>query len=171
MHIIPGDPLARLSGDRPIALRRSSGCATATAWTGRCFGSRALSSGSPRGDLGTSIEYGRPVTRLISERLPATLLLGGTVLLLNFTVGLWLGVRQAVRKGKAEDRWLTTSRRWRGTPRLRSGSGLVLAWLVGVSGGCSPRPACATRCWRADAGERRRRRSGTSFSRRSRCRW
>ena len=39
-----------------------------------------------RGDLGVSIEHGRPVTALLAERLPATMLLGGSVLLLNFTV-------------------------------------------------------------------------------------
>ena len=48
--------------------------------------------------------------RCCAERLPATLLLGGSVLLLNFTLGLWLGVRQAVRRGSREDRWLTTVR-------------------------------------------------------------
>jgi peptide/nickel transport system permease protein len=83
------------------------------------------------GDLGTSIEYARPVTGLLIERLPATLLLGGTVLLLNFTVGLWLGVRQAVRKDSAEDRWLSTlSLAGYATPSFWLG--LVLAWLVGV---------------------------------------
>jgi peptide/nickel transport system permease protein len=87
--------------------------------------------GLVRGDLGTSIEYGRPVGALIVERLPATLLLGGTVLLLNFTLGLWLGVRQAVRKGSAEDRWLTTlSLAGYATPSFWLG--LVLAWLIGV---------------------------------------
>jgi peptide/nickel transport system permease protein len=71
------------------------------------------------------------VTGLVLERLPATLLLGGTVLLLNFTVGLWLGVRQAVRKDSAEDRWLTTvSLAGYATPSFWLG--LVLAWLVGV---------------------------------------
>jgi peptide/nickel transport system permease protein len=65
------------------------------------------------------------------ERLPATLLLGGTVLLLNFSVGLWLGVRQAVRKGSLEDRWLgTLSLAGYATPSFWLG--LVLAWLVGV---------------------------------------
>jgi peptide/nickel transport system permease protein len=78
-----------------------------------------------------SIEYARPVTGLVFERLPATLLLGGTVLLLNFTVGLWLGVRQAVRKDSAEDRWLTTvSLAGYATPSFWLG--LVLAWLLGV---------------------------------------
>jgi peptide/nickel transport system permease protein len=51
--------------------------------------------------------------------------------LLNFTVGLWLGVRQAVRRGRAEDRWLTAvSLVGYATPSFWLG--LVLAWLVGI---------------------------------------
>jgi peptide/nickel transport system permease protein len=53
------------------------------------------------------------------------------VLLLNFTVGIWLGVRQAVAHGAAADRWLTTlSLAGYATPSFWLG--LVLAWLVGV---------------------------------------
>jgi peptide/nickel transport system permease protein len=87
--------------------------------------------GLVRGDLGVSIEYGRPVTALLAERLPATLLLGGGVLILNFTVGLWLGVRQAVRRGRREDRWLTTLSLV-GYAMPSFWLGLVLAWLMGI---------------------------------------
>lgn len=132
MHILPGDPLSRLGEGRPItpeqiqALReRYQLDQPLLTQLGHFVG------GLLRGDLGTSIEYARPVTGLLLERLPATLLLGGSVLLLNFTVGLWLGVRQAVRKNSAEDRWLTTlSLAGYATPSFWLG--LVLAWLVGV---------------------------------------
>lgn len=132
MHILPGDPLSRLGEGRPItpeqiqALReRYQLDQPLLSQLGHFVG------GLLRGDLGTSIEYARPVTGLLLERLPATLLLGGSVLLLNFTVGLWLGVRQAVRKNSAEDRWLTTlSLVGYATPSFWLG--LVLAWLVGV---------------------------------------
>jgi peptide/nickel transport system permease protein len=53
------------------------------------------------------------------------------VLLLNFTVGVWLGVRQAVRRDKPEDQALTVlSLAAYATPSFWLG--LVLAWLVGV---------------------------------------
>ncbi len=91
----------------------------------------AFVGGLARGDLGVSIEHGRPVTSLLAERLPATILLGGSVLLFNFTVGLWLGVRQAVRHGQREDRWLTTLS-LTGYAMPSFWLGLVLAWLVGV---------------------------------------
>jgi peptide/nickel transport system permease protein len=59
------------------------------------------------------------------------LLLGGSVLVLNFTLGLWLGVRQAVRRGQREDRWLTAvSLVGYATPSFWLG--LVLAWFVGI---------------------------------------
>jgi peptide/nickel transport system permease protein len=132
MRVAPGDPLNRLSGDRPLS---ASEVAVLRSRYGldQPIGTQFASflGGLIRGDLGVSIEYGRPVTSLLAERLPATLLLGGSVLLLNFTVGLWLGVRQAVRRGRREDRWLTTvSLAGYATPSFWLG--LVLAWLVGI---------------------------------------
>ena len=59
--------------------------------------------GAVTGNLGVSIASQRPVTALIGERLPASLLLGGTVLFIDFTIGLLLGVIQASRKGGAAD--------------------------------------------------------------------
>lgn len=132
MRAAPGDPLTRLGEDRPLSLQE---VAVLRARYGldqpvsRQFTS--FLSGLIRGDLGVSIEYGRPVAALLAERLPATLLLGGTVLLLNFTAGLWLGVRQAVRRGLREDRWLTTLS-LAGYAMPSFWLGLVLAWLVGV---------------------------------------
>ena len=107
MRITPGDPLARLVGERDAS-------AAEIAMLRERFGIdqppleqlRHFLLGAARGDLGVSIEhFPEPVTSLIATRLPATLLLGGVVLLLNFSVGLWLGVRQAVRRGSRFDRW------------------------------------------------------------------
>jgi peptide/nickel transport system permease protein len=132
MRAAPGDPLFRLSADRPISAQEIE-VLRARYGLDRPVGTQLLEfvGGLFRGNLGVSIEYGRPVTSLLGERMPATLLLGGSVLLLNFTVGLWLGVRQAVRRGQREDRWLTTlSLTGYATPSFWLG--LVLAWLVGV---------------------------------------
>jgi peptide/nickel transport system permease protein len=131
-HILPGDPLARIGEGRPLGADEIA-VLRARYGLDRPLLSQlgAFLAGLARGDLGTSIEYGRPVRELLLERLPATLLLGGTVLLLNFSLGLWLGVRQAVRKGSLEDRWLgTLSLAGYATPSFWLG--LVLAWLVGV---------------------------------------
>lgn len=109
VRITPGDPLQRLTEDRAIspeataALRDRFGLDQPLASQLRAFGSGLL-----RGDLGVSIEhYPERVTGLLARRLPPTIGLGGAVLLLNFTVGIWLGVLQARRRGGRLDRWLT----------------------------------------------------------------
>lgn len=132
MRAAPGDPLYRLNAERPLS---PSEIAVLRARYGldqplpKQFAS--FLSGLIRADLGTSIEFGRPVTALLAERLPATLLLGGSVLLLNFSVGLWLGVRQAVRYRQREDRWLTTVS-LAGYAMPSFWLGLMLAWLIGI---------------------------------------
>ncbi len=133
MRLTPGDPLQRLAGDRQVsaqeqeALRRRFGIDQPVATQFRAFLGGALS-----GDLGVSIEhYPTPVTTLLRTRLPASLLLGGTVLLLTFGLGILLGVLQAVRRGTAADRWLTrASLALYAMPSFWLG--LVLAWYFGI---------------------------------------
>ena len=63
-----------------------------------------------RGDLGRSFaQGGRPVAELIAERLPATLLLMGSALLLSSTVGILLGILAARRPFGGFDLGLTTT--------------------------------------------------------------
>jgi len=109
LRAAPGDPLARLTGDRAVSeqelarLRARFGLDQPLATQLKAF-----LGGVARGDLGVSIEhYPERVTSLLAARLPATALLGGAVLLLNFSLGAWLGVRQAVRRGSRFDLWLT----------------------------------------------------------------
>jgi peptide/nickel transport system permease protein len=110
MRLVPGDPLASLDDERMMtpeqveALRARYGLDQPPARQFAHFLQGAL-----RGDLGTSYQYGRPVGQLVRERLPATLLLGGTALLVTFTVGLWLGVVQARARGRATDHALTVA--------------------------------------------------------------
>jgi peptide/nickel transport system permease protein len=56
-----------------------------------------------QGDLGRSYATPEPVAGLIFERLPATLLLTGSALMLSFGVGVPLGVIAAVRRGSWVD--------------------------------------------------------------------
>lgn len=132
MRAAPGDPLARASEGRPISPHELA-LLRARYGLDQPVGSQFITfvSGLFRGDLGVSIEYGRPVTALLSERLPATLLLGGSVLLINFTVGLWLGVRQSIRRGRREDRWLTALS-LAGYAMPSFWLGLILAWLFSI---------------------------------------
>ncbi len=109
MRIAPGDPLVRLDANTPLdpreiqVLRQRFGL-------DQTFGTqlRNWTAGALRGDFGVSIgHYPETVGRLLATRLPASMILGGTVLLLNFTAGVWLGVLQARHRGRRLDRWLT----------------------------------------------------------------
>ena len=62
-------------------------------------------SGAIRGDLGTSVQYKRPVIDLIMERLPSTLQLTAASLLVAIVVGFILGVLAAVH----HNTWIDTA--------------------------------------------------------------
>lgn len=62
--------------------------------------------GLARGDLGTSIRHNSSVSRLLLERLPWTLLLGGTALALATGVGMLAGIHSGWRRDRAGDRGL-----------------------------------------------------------------
>src|SRR5881275_1785133 len=59
--------------------------------------------GAVRGDFGESLRYRRDALGLVLERLPATLLLAGTAMLLTLTLAVPLGVVSAVRRDGAVD--------------------------------------------------------------------
>ena len=133
MRLTPGDPLARLVSDRQVSseehrlLQERYGLDQPV---GRQF--TAFIGGILRGDLGISISnFPASVTSLIRARIPATLLLGGTVLVVNFTFGILLGVWQAMHRGDKVDRWLSfVTLTAYAIPSFWLG--LVLAWLFGV---------------------------------------
>lgn len=50
-----------------------------------------------RGDFGQSFRYGMPVARLLVERLPTTVELSLTALLISMVVGIPLGILSAVK--------------------------------------------------------------------------
>ena len=56
-----------------------------------------------RGDFGTSIRFGRPITTILIERLPMTVELGTIALLIAVSVGVPLGIISAVRRNSAID--------------------------------------------------------------------
>ncbi|MCA9881672.1 MAG: ABC transporter permease [Anaerolineae bacterium] len=56
-----------------------------------------------RGDLGDSLKHRRPVSELFMERVPATLLLTISALILGYGMGILLGVVAAINQGNAID--------------------------------------------------------------------
>ena len=61
------------------------------------------------GDFGTSITTGQPVSILISERLPYTLMLTGVALAIEYLLAIPLGLYAAVKKNRLSDKVLTIS--------------------------------------------------------------
>ncbi len=61
-----------------------------------------------QGDWGDSIKFRRPVTEMIAERIPATLLLAGSAFLLTLIVAIPIGVLSATRPYSWFDYLITT---------------------------------------------------------------
>ncbi len=113
-RIAPGDPISALytSGSSTYVqddLQR----AKLRAYYGldKPLGSQYVDylTGLARGDLGTSIRFHVPVGGLIAERLPRSLLLIGTALLLGTGVGVLAGANAGWRRGRPLDRGLLTA--------------------------------------------------------------
>jgi peptide/nickel transport system permease protein len=107
LHLAPGGPEAMLIGDQynpemAEAARRNLGLdrplpAQYLSWL------RSL----VQGDLGRSFLDGTPVTSVIGQRIPATLLLAAAALVVSVTFGVTLGVLAAVFHRSAIDRFAT----------------------------------------------------------------
>lgn len=107
IHLAPGDPAAFLIGptataDETARLRRSLGLdASLVTQYARWM------SGVLRGDLGDSFALARPVSAVIRDALPVSLLLGGVSLVGSFVFGVLIGGLQALRSGRRLDTVLT----------------------------------------------------------------
>ncbi|WP_407703287.1 ABC transporter permease [Streptomyces solincola] len=104
-RIVPGDPVKAMTHGMPTSaeqlatLRRQFGLDLPLWQQFTDYCGRALT-----GDLGASYQFRAPVGELIAERLPATLLLTGTAVVLYSALGLWLGTRAAWRHGGPADK-------------------------------------------------------------------
>jgi peptide/nickel transport system permease protein len=103
IHLIPGDPAQAMLGEAaPQAdveeLRRSLGLDRPLI---EQYG--AFLWGLLKGDLGTSLRTGQPVTGQILERMPATFELAAAAMAVAIVVSIPLGIAAAVRRGTAVD--------------------------------------------------------------------
>ncbi|MFD9629549.1 ABC transporter permease [Streptomyces violascens] len=107
-RIIPGDPVRTMTHGRQVsaeqlaALRSQFGLDLPMWQQFTDYCGKALT-----GDLGTSYQFHAPVGSLIAEKLPATLLLTGTAVVIYSALGIWLGTRSAWRRGGLGDRFNT----------------------------------------------------------------
>ena len=103
IHLIPGDPAQAMLGEAaPQAdvqeLRHRLGLDRPL------FEQYAIFlRGLVRGDLGTSLRTGAPVTSQIVERMPATFELAAAAMLVAILVSMPLGIAAAVRRGTVVD--------------------------------------------------------------------
>lgn len=137
MHIAPGDPVAAMLGpeasadgietmrallglDKPLWVQFAT-------WLGRVF----------RGDLGDSIFLNVPVREAIRDRLPVTLWLAVSALVVALVVGIPAGVLAAVKRGRpVELLVMVISLLGLATPEFLLGLGLMYA--LSVSSGVLP---------------------------------
>ena len=99
MRVAPGDPLIAMLGEESQGMSREAleelreQYGLSTDPVSQYF---TYLGGVVRGDLGNSVRTKQPVVREIGARLPATLLLAGSGMLISLSLGLTLGVLAAV---------------------------------------------------------------------------
>lgn len=103
VHLAPGDPVLALAGDSGdeeyyAFVRDKFGLDEPLPHQLVTYTGRVL-----QGDLGTSYLQGRPVAGIIAERVPATLLLSVTALVLSSAGGVLLGMFVAARPSGLRD--------------------------------------------------------------------
>lgn len=92
IQLVPGDPVFALAGEHGdpeyyAFMRERFGLDQPAPAQLLTYAKRVLA-----GDFGESFIQGRPAIAIIAERLPATLLLTGTALLVSICVGLTIGI-------------------------------------------------------------------------------
>lgn len=109
LHLAPGDVVRNLLGSRPASPESVAAVRAQYrlddpflvqygTWLGRAL----------RGDFGTSVRTGVPVTQMLDGRVGLTLTLAVLAGALAIGVGVPLGIRAAGRRGSAEDRAITS---------------------------------------------------------------
>ena len=103
MHLAPGDPVYLLLGENATPedvarVRQEWGLDQPLAMQYWQFVSRALV-----GDFGKSLKFGEPVTKLVFERLPATIELATVSLVVAILISIPLGVYSAIKRDTLVD--------------------------------------------------------------------
>ena len=106
IHLIPGDPVEQMLGDRAQPaeidqLRAQLGLDLPLGQQYVSYWKHLL-----RADLGTSFRFNSPVGPLIAARYPATMLLAVAALLVALALAVPAGIHSAVHQGKWPDRLL-----------------------------------------------------------------
>lgn len=106
-RVAPGDPVDRLvdpsmTPEDARALRESMGL-DQPVWAQYLYYLKNVATGN----MGISFHYGEPVARILMSRLPNTILLFTTAIILSALLGVWLGKIAAWRRGQRRDTLMT----------------------------------------------------------------
>jgi len=133
IHLVPGDPIQQMLGE---------GASTADLQAARHaygldvpLGRQYINywSGVLRGNLGRSLRYDQPVSRLIAQRYPWTLQLTVASMIVALLISLPAGVRSARRRNRWDDRVLSfVSLLGLSFPNFALGPILILFFAIGL---------------------------------------
>ena len=136
-HLAPGDPVARMVD--PSMTAEDELRLIAQMGLDQPLGHRYLKfvSNFFSGNFGVSFHYGQPVSQIIAKRLPNTILLFTTAVILSAMAGVWLGKIVAWLKGRPTDTAVTIGALVCHTLFL-PWIALLIIWLLGYQWGWFP---------------------------------
>ncbi len=136
-HMAPGDPLARMVN--PSMTSEDEARLIAQMGLDKPLWQQYLrfTANFFHGNFGVSFYYGQPVAHIIAQRLPNTLLLFTTAVLLSAMAGVWLGKIVAWRKGRPVDTAVTIGALVCHTLFL-PWIAMLIIWLLGYHWGLFP---------------------------------
>jgi ABC-type dipeptide/oligopeptide/nickel transport system permease component len=107
IHLVPGDPIQQMLGEGASAadLQAARHAYGLDVPLGRQYVN--YWKGVLQGDLGRSLRFDQPVTRIIVQRYPQTLQLTVSSMLLALLISIPAGVRSARRRNRWDDRLLS----------------------------------------------------------------
>ncbi|QSB04914.1 ABC transporter permease [Natronoglycomyces albus] len=109
-RLIAGDPIDQLTRERPVTPEQRETMREEMGLNDPLFTQFIdYITGMLTGDFGISLQFRRPILELILERLPATLLLSGTGLVLAVALGFLVGTKAGWRQGSRFDRTQVTT--------------------------------------------------------------
>jgi len=106
-RLAPGDPVERMvdpsmTPEDAQLLMESMGL-DRPVWTQYLYYLKNVATGN----MGVSFHYGEPVVRILLNRLPNTILLFTTAIILSALLGVFLGKVAAWKRGQRTDTWMT----------------------------------------------------------------
>ncbi len=131
VHLVPGDPLEVMLGEAASSADRSHLRAELGLDQPVIVQFGQYLSRLARGDFGKSIHSREPVSRMLADRLPATIRLALLALSIAIVIGLPLGIVAALRANKWPDRLATlTSLTFSAMPHFWLGPLLMMVFAL-----------------------------------------